>query len=53
MAAAGGQVVLFGGYDFGGTYADLAGTWTWDGADWTKHAGAGPGPRNSPAMAAR
>ena len=53
MAAAGGQVVLFGGGTFGGSYGDPAGTWTWDGTNWTEHTGAGPSPRNGPAMAAR
>jgi len=53
MAAAGGQVVLFGGGSFGGNYADPVGTWTWDGTLWTQHTGPGPGSRNYPTMAAR
>jgi hypothetical protein len=53
MAAAGGQVVLFGGAQFGGDYGEPEGTWTWDGTTWTKHAGPGPAPRNYPAMSAR
>ncbi|MDQ1712816.1 MAG: large repetitive protein [Frankiaceae bacterium] len=51
------QVVLFGG--FGGdastpetaASADYLGdTWTWDGARWTKRAGAGPSPRRNAHM---
>lgn len=53
MAAAGGQVVLFGGGNFGGSFVSPSGTWTWDGATWTKQTGSGPGPRNYPTMAAR
>ncbi|HEY5240469.1 MAG TPA: kelch repeat-containing protein [Polyangiaceae bacterium] len=53
MAAAGGEILLFGGGKFGGDYAAPAGTWTWDGAAWTEHPGGGPSPRNGPAMAAR
>jgi hypothetical protein len=53
MAAAGDQVVLFGGGTFGGNYGSPEGTWTWDGSSWTKHTGAGPSPRNYPTMTAR
>jgi hypothetical protein len=53
MAAAGGQIVLFGGGNFGGSYGMPAGTWTWDGTAWTEHTGPGPSPRNYPTMAAR
>ncbi|HEY8089867.1 MAG TPA: hypothetical protein VIF09_18530 [Polyangiaceae bacterium] len=53
MASAGGQVVLFGGGNFGGSYAQPVGTWTWDGASWTNRTGSGPGARNYPTMAAR
>jgi len=53
MAAAGGQVVLFGGSNFGGTFTDPVGTWTWDGMAWSKYTGPGPGPRNDCTMTAR
>lgn len=53
MAAAGGEVVLFGGTTFGGPIGNPEGTWAWDGSAWTKLAGAGPSPRTGPAMAAR
>jgi N-acetylneuraminic acid mutarotase len=53
MAAAGGLVVLFGGGNFGGSFAAPVGTWTWDGTRWTQQMGPGPAPRNYPAMAAR
>jgi N-acetylneuraminic acid mutarotase len=53
MAAAGGQVVLFGGSNFGGSFGEPAGTWTWDGGSWTRYTGPGPGPRNYPTMTAR
>jgi hypothetical protein len=53
MAAAGGEVVLFGGTSFGGAFLQPEGTWTWDGAAWTKEDGVSPPPRNEPAMAAR
>ncbi|HEY8091494.1 MAG TPA: kelch repeat-containing protein [Polyangiaceae bacterium] len=53
MAAAGGQVVLFGGSTFGGSFGEPSGTWTWDGTTWTRFTGPGPEPRNYPTMAAR
>src|SRR5205814_567517 len=43
-AAAGGRVVLFGGTAAGGTLND---TWTWDGANWRRAAGARPPPARS------
>ena len=53
MAAADGEVVLFGGASFGGNGGSPEGTWTWDGLSWTKHTGAGPSPRNYPTMTAQ
>jgi len=53
MAAAWGQVVLFGGGNFGGSFEDPAGTWTWDGTTWTEATGPSPPARNEPTMAAR
>jgi N-acetylneuraminic acid mutarotase len=53
MAGVGGEVVLFGGGNFGGTFQDPAGGWVWDGTHWTEQTGPGPSPRNSPAMTAR
>ena len=53
MAAAGGELVLFGGGNFGGSFQAPAGTWTWDGSAWKKHTGEGPSARNDPTMAAR
>ena len=53
MATAGGEVVLFGGANFGGSFGSPAGTWTWNGSSWTEHAGPGPSPRNYPTMTAR
>jgi hypothetical protein len=49
IAALGGTVVLFGGYNIG--VGSLSDTWTWNGASWTQQNGTGPSARNGASMA--
>jgi hypothetical protein len=53
-ASMGDSVVLFGGSttDLSVGSTVRADTWTWDGADWAEHVGAGPRGRTAAAMAA-